>query len=353
MNAYVLTYCTWESYGSVLQSVALKRTLNDLGVSSKIVLRDLAPEFHNKPLFGGSLSRTMVRIHDRLIQKDRKLAFYRGDAFIRDHLDVVCGSESEAIFKGEKQADLYLAGSDQIWNPDICDPDFFLDFVPEGKKRISYAASMGKTRIPPESKKKIQQYINRFDAISVREGACRDALSELTEKDIYVHIDPTFLRQPEEWRELEHAYPIDHPYILLYAIFWDKSLNQKVEELHNRTGLSVYVISGHMNKCYANRRIFDAGPAEFLWLIDHAEMVITSSFHAVAFSILFQKYFSAVLNPSAPSRIQNLCNRLDIPILKIDDLYNYRLKNDGELISRRILQEKKAAIDYLLKAATV
>ena len=54
MNAYVLTYCTWESYGSVLQSVALKRTLNDLGVSSKIVLRDLAPEFHNKPLFGGS-----------------------------------------------------------------------------------------------------------------------------------------------------------------------------------------------------------------------------------------------------------------------------------------------------------
>lgn len=349
MRVCVCTYCTCESFGSVLQSIGLKRALSELGVNSVIAVDYMPPAFVNKPVFGGSIGRTVVRLHDRMIEKKRKTAFDRSNAFIRRHLDVVYSPESKDIFAGVEAYDLYIAGSDQIWNPDICDPVFFLDFVSEGEKKISYAASMGKTEISTQTKSKIERYLSSFRAISVREEACKQALKELTDREIGVHIDPVFLRPAEEWRELESPYEIRVPYILLFTIYWDPCLNEKVRALHKRTGLPVIVLSAHLNKCFGNSRIYDAGPAEFLWLIDHAAFVVTSSFHAAAFSLIFQKRVAAVCNPASPSRLQNLFDKLEAPMVGIDSLDDRNVIFDEQKIQNRILEEKQAAMDYLRK----
>lgn len=350
MKAFISTFCTWESYGSVIQSLGLKKTLEELGVSSQIILREPKPVFVQKPILSASLGRTIVHAHDRLIQSKRKLAFDRGNAFIQEYLDLVYWPESRDALEGRQIADLYLAGSDQVWNPVLCNPDFFLDFVPKGKKKISYSASMGTTEIPAASRESIRDWLQCFDRISVREDACKEVLSQLVDREISVNIDPSFLRAAEEWRKRERPYGLEKPYILLYAIYWDPALNSQVRRLHQRTGLPVIVLSGHLNKCFATERIYDAGPAEFIWLIDHADYVVTSSFHAVALSILFQKRFSAALNPASPSRIQNLCSRLHIPMLRIEELDSADRETSFAETESRILEERERGIEYLREA---
>ena len=349
MKACVCTYCTWESLGSVLQSVGLKRTLSELDIKSVIPMERPMPVFLNKPVLGGSVSRTVVRLHDRAISKKRKTAFERANAFISCNLDVVYYPESKEIFSGEELFDLYLAGSDQIWNPDILNPVFFLDFVPKNGIKVSYAASMGKTEIHAGTDSIIKGYLSSFREISVREEACKIALRDLTNKEIKVHIDPVFLRSSKEWREFEAPYDIRTPYILLYTIYWDAHLNEKVRALHKRTGLPVMVLSGHLNRCFGNRRIYDAGPAEFLWLIDHADYVITSSFHAAAFSLIFQKRVSAICNPASPSRLQNLFEKLEAPFIEIDRLDDPNVVVDRQRIQNRVMEEKCSAMEYLRK----
>lgn len=90
----------------------------------------------------------------------------------------------------------------------------------------------------------------------------------------------------------------------------------------------------------------NVGPAEFLWLVDHAEAVITSSFHGTAFSIIFNKKFSAVVNPKAKSRIESLLDTMEIktpsPVNVISD-FNV----DYNSVNEKIEQEKKKSLDYL------
>jgi polysaccharide pyruvyl transferase WcaK-like protein len=250
---------------------------------------------------------------------------------------------------GQAQPDVcYLTGSDQIWNPDRCYKHFFLEFVRSGKC-ISYAASMGKTDIPTENQDKFRLLMQRLDRISVRETQCRDVLQPLTEKKIEVHIDPTLLMGREEWRQYEKPYPVRGPYILVYMIYWNPSCKEQLKELKRRTGLPVYAVCSGLSRVYADKKLFDVGVEEFLWLIDHAEYVVTSSFHGVAMSTVFEKKFAAVVNPDSPSRIQHLMQTLGIPEVSISELdsaedFDYYAIND------KILQERVRAIQYLKEA---
>lgn len=350
MEAFVFTYCTWGSFGSVLQSVGLKAALSELGVSSEIVINEPRPVFRDKPILSGGIRRAPSRVFDRIIRAERRASFERGSAFIAENLDVRYLPESGDVFEGRVTADVYIAGSDQIWNPEICDPAFFLDLVPEGKRRISYAASMGNTRIPERNREKISNSLKRFDSISVREAACKAVLRELTDTEIEVNIDPVFLMSEERWKKLEKPCGIDRPYILLYAIYWDPALNKEVRKLQRRTGLPVLTLAGHLNRCCGSRRIYNAGPAEFLWLIDHAEYVVTSSFHAAAMSAIFGKRCAPVVNPASPSRITNLYELLGLPMTGISELDAPVTGGDTEAVHMRIAEERARGMDYLKEA---
>ena len=343
-----LTYCTWTSVGSILQSYALTRTLKSCGYDTTLWLEER--QRAKRKLRPRSVKDCVKWVIKTLKSRDMEQAHQKRQDFILRHMDAEYFPDYEAIARKamENREDIYLAGSDQIWYPDKCDPLFFLDFA-KGSRRISYAASMGKTQIPQDREEKLGDLLRGFERISVREKDCVDALRKVTNQDISVHIDPTFLLDTEAWRAMEKAYPVKEPYILLYMIYWNSECKNKVLELKKRTGLPVYAVCSDVSRVYADKHLYDVGVEEFLWLVDHAKYVVTSSFHGVAFSILFRKKFAAVVNPQLPSRIENILNVLsvphvDIPELDSADSFAY------DAIFWKIEKERQKSIQYLKEA---
>lgn len=346
MKACVVTLCTWKSFGSVLQALGLKTALSSIGWDS-VALRigEDAPRFLHKP----KTLKQLIRFpHDILKLSQRKKAFEKGRAFIKRNLDTVSYPDYAALCREPLSADAYIAGSDQIWNPRTMDPLFFIDFIKDTDK-ISYAASMGSTVVSPAAEKAYREYLSDFKHISVRERACAEILSSFTDKPIETHIDPTFFLNAEEWRKYEQAYEIKKPYILLYTIYRSGTLREEVKRLSRRTGLPVYAVKSEYARDYADRALYDVGPAEFLWLIDNAEYVVTSSFHGAALSIAFKKRFSPIVDPAAPSRIMNLLSTLGVPLITVDDL-DGQDSFDYAAVDERIKAERNRGRDYLRRA---
>ncbi len=347
-RVYVVTFCTYKSIGSILQSYALTKTLKELGNESTVLIQEQKKS--SKKKVGFSFKRLIKNAYKIFLNKKTTVSRKKRLSFMSENINIERFQRYEELEKKakENENDIYLAGSDQIWNPDLCNPAFFLDFA-KNNTCISYAASMGKTVVSPEKAEVFGNLIQNFQRISVRERDCVDAIRAFTDKDIDVHIDPTFLIKPDIWKKMEKSRDINEPFILLYMIYWDKSCKDKIIELKKRTGLPVYAICNELSRVYADKYLYDVGVEEFLWLFDHAEYVVTSSFHGVAFSIIFQKKFSAVINPRLPSRINNIMNVLSVPLVEIDELDRTEsFKYDS--IAQKIEAERQRSIDYLKEA---
>lgn len=205
---------------------------------------------------------------------------------------------------------------------------------------------MGVTDIPAEKKETFAQLLKKIDSISAREQEMIPILKKYTNKPISVHIDPTFLQSKEDWKKFEKPYNIKKPYFLVYPIYWDIKFNKELRKLHKKTGLNIVVLSSGLNKVYANKRVFDASPGQFLWLIDNAEAVISSSFHGIAFSIIFNKKFAPVINPCANSRIENLLKILNVPHQEISKILDFDV-HQYAYINSAIKFEKEKSFTYL------
>lgn len=347
-KACISTYCEWTSYGSIMQSIGLKQALLTLGVESFIV-RDQPALLAQKhfPFLIGKNPKQMILNMVKNIRREHRRRLYEGTvAFMNEHVDVLYYNDYKTVEKMPPEADYYIAGSDQIWNPDLCNPLFFLDFLPESVKRLSYAASMGKTRIASENEEKFYAMAKKFASVSVREQEVAAVLKENLSQPIQVNIDPTFLQSTESWRGLSRPYPIKKPYILVYAIYWDKQLNKKLKRLHKETGYDVVALGTGFPAVWSNHWVDDADPGQFLWLVDNAQAVVTSSFHGVAFSLIFSKKLAAVINPVAKSRIQNILSTVQYTNVEVDKVMDVDLTCYGQVKSN-IAKEKEKSMGYL------
>lgn len=346
----VLTYCTATSYGSVLQSYSLKQTLKKLGYDSRILETELSPDPDFRVKIKGGLNPKSLVVYglDIITHKRNYRKLSRTQKFINENMDVEYFSDYEKMKTQFSDEDIFLAGSDQIFHPVKLWPAFFLDFAPEKSRRLSYATSMGVLDIPKENEEKFGIYINNFNYLSVREKDMIPVLKKYSNKPMNVHIDPCFLTGSSEWRKLSEKYPVKRPYILVYAIYWNPQLNKQLKKLKKETGYDILVLTGSYRNIYADKWIFDADFQEFIWLIDNAQMVVSSSFHGVALSLIFNKKLSAVVNPSSPSRIDGLLETLEYNNIKIDELSKVNSIDFGK-INENIAREKGKAIEYLKK----
>lgn len=206
---------------------------------------------------------------------------------------------------------------------------------------------MGLTNIPEEKQAIFTELICGFDALSVRETEMLDIIRPLVKQNTAVHIDPTFLVDGDTWRSIARKYPLRKPYVLVYAIYWDRKLNRELKELHRQTGYDIVALcpTGYTS-VWANRRVCDADPAQFLSLVDHAQAVISSSFHGVALALNLNKKVSAVINPTAPSRLSSLLETLQAPRYNIANVMNFDLAMYDN-INKHIVRERERSIDYL------
>lgn len=352
-KAKVVTYCEWSSYGSILQSLGLKKALLNLECESSIIKKGVPLPLHYVPKYiSGYSLRTIAKNAETVIMKRSTAKRYESCMeFIKENIDLEYYSNEELEIN-PPEADLYIAGSDQIWHPELNEPLFFLDFGNGKVPRISYAASTGVSTISDTKKETIRQNLKNFDAVSVREESDRSIIDTLTEKSVQVNIDPTFLPDAMWWKTKESVYPkIEKPYILVYPIYWDKKFNRELKQLHRKTGYEIVLVASQWRDVYATRKLYDVSVSQFLYLLDNAEGVVTSSFHGVAFSIIFHKKFSAIINPACPSRLMNILNVVKSENATIQNVLN--TNRNYEIIEQHIINERIAGMQFLKEALSI
>jgi hypothetical protein len=223
----------------------------------------------------------------------------------------------------ESQA-IYIVGSDQIWNDEITnglDGNYFLDFVKHSKK-TSYSASFGKEEITCD-KEKIVNYLESFDCIAVRESSGKKILQELGFDDVKVTLDPVFLLDKLDYKMLSEK-PTFSDYLLIYTLENNENIIQAARKISKEKNLKIVTIGSYLNRYKSDIHLRSTGPKEFLGLIDNAEYILTNSFHAVCFSIIFEKQFTYIdLNNNRGTRIENILNVCKLSNRKLSKLNDH------------------------------
>lgn len=261
-----------------------------------------------------------------------------------------------------KEYDYFIVGSDQVWNPNLWnfsndDRNFFLNFA-DRKKRIAYAASFGINKIPLDKEDLFKNGLSNMNAISVREQEGAKMVKDLINKDVPVVIDPTMLLNQQEWRNISKKpnWYNGEKYILTYFLGKAskyKNLNNIILNLLKEKGWKVYNL---LDK--NSFKIYTSTVEEFIYLIEHAELICADSFHATVFSILMKRPFLVVnCNNSEKndmsSRLYTLLSLFELndrfltketdKDLSMDNIF----KIDYTKVDKILNKEKEKAISYV------
>ncbi len=252
-------------------------------------------------------------------------------------------------------ADMFVAGSDQIWNVSYgngLDPSFYCAFEPDSKKRISYAASFGSNSIPQDSVPFVKEMLSGMGAISVRESSGVKIVESLGLKAENV-LDPVFLLNREDWfslcKEQER-----NGYILVYDFLHnDPNIESLAKMLSKKYAKKIVSINDFSPLGYADFNVNDAGPIEFLDYLKNADIVISSSFHATAFSVLFSRpfYVFPLVGHGNSSRMVDFLTMLGLErrfLLSVDESFEELQDIDYDMVHRKIEEERQRSIDWLL-----
>jgi hypothetical protein len=291
------------NFGATLQAFALMKYLQNMGhdvtiidytpeyLSGRYSLFDISPKLKNKN-FILKLIYLAIKLPGRLIRLKSKYSF---DLFKKDYLNLTDKRyyNNTELKENPPNANVYIAGSDQIWNTlyeNGRDPAFYLDFAPPEAKRVSYAASFSIPEILPEYKDFVKSMIEKIDHISVRERNGLDILKSISINYGSHVLDPVFLLRKNEWLELVNE-NFDEKYILVYDFDNTPFIKKFVKDMALKKNLKIYAMNNYAKTEYANRDFHNSGPKTFLSLIKNAEIVVGNSFHATAFSLIFEKQF--------------------------------------------------------------
>lgn len=209
--------------------------------------------------------------------------------------------------------DLYISGSDQLWNPaqPYCLEPYFLTFVPQGKEKISFATSIGLSELTQQEKADFKKWLSSYDAVSVREKQAKSLLDSFVKREVEQVADPTFLLDTSYWKEVAVFPKIEKKYILLFLLSHNKDILDYASRLSHESGLLLIVLKNSNLQSTKGKYIVDndCGPREFIGYLGHASMVITDSFHCTVFSLLMgAENFYTYINVAAKrgSRITDL-----------------------------------------------
>lgn len=213
-------------------------------------------------------------------------------------------------------ADFYIAGSDQIWNTRYIngtDPSFYCSFVKDCNKCISYAASFATSELDSKWKKFVKKQLANFKAISVRELSGVKIAESLGYKATAV-LDPVFLLNKNDWDSLcrEHH---KEKYLIVYDFLRnDLRIREICHRIAKENGLAVYSLNDGGTTEWAEKNICNAGPVEFLEWIRDASFVVSTSFHATAFSVIFEREFITfpLVGHGNSSRMSDFLGRLSL-----------------------------------------
>ncbi len=295
----ILTFHASHNYGSMLQAYALKKYVCDHGAECEIVnyrtekQKDIYAVLTKRKGLRYILKNFYVLMHYRK-HKDKYELF---EKFLSDTLG--CGAELSDEDMSKLSYDVVVTGSDQIWNIEA--NDFSDIYFGKGVNcdKIAYAVSCGNGDFANETAfRKYAEYIRAYRAISVRDSATAKLVETTVGQAPMQVCDPVMLLDSGVWATLA-AKPktaLPKKYIFLYTLSCTKELADTAKKLSDSLGLPIVIskVTSPHDILMKAKKVFDCGPAEFLYLMQNAECVLTTSFHAMLFSMILSKHFFAV-----------------------------------------------------------
>lgn len=340
MKIAQLTLDGYENYGQVLQRYALQRTLKNFADVVEVLHHQRRKNFLP---YVFEFERSEVR-------NAREIAFKSvRQSKIKEFSDVNICTRFDLPYLEElaDEYDFFIVGSDQVWNPEKYFQYRFLEFAPP-EKRIAYAASFGVEELPTDIKDYYREKISEMAHVSVREKNACDFVEEFTGKRPLQILDPVFLLTADEWRKFEKR-PIwlnektyGRGYLLTY--FFKGTPSKQSKEFADKLNLPM------INLLDLNKFDYYATSIEeFLYLMAHATLICTQSFHGIAFAIIFKRPFAVnKIISSGFSRIKSLLELFNFSDRLTDDLQlNDLLNMDFSHCDEIILAERNKSFKFL------
>lgn len=376
----IITILKCNNFGAELQAYATQKKLELMGYDAEIIdmLYYKHPQFKrtkmSQPFVKQTIKEKFVEfvkfsvlnpIIYNIIPLFSKTMRVRNRKFDNFHRNNTKMSETytsvDALYKSKKEYDIYIVGSDQVWNPGTgmnLEP-YFLTFAPNDRKKISYASSFGVTRIPKQYENKYRVLLDTLDNISVREAAGINIIEKIVGKKAELVLDPTLLLNKGEWQMCSSGFnPNSKGYVLVYEVHPSDKIQKLALQYAQQHSLPVYRISirGMLNwKTEGIVNLSDIGPDDFVSLFENATIVFTNSFHGTAFSVNLGKCFYTVLSKEGKknSRMTSLLSILDLNsrIIYQEDNSNVDISGYDIVKTQKLLElERKKSIDYLRKS---
>ncbi len=362
-KASVITMHRIYNYGSVLQTYATQKILENIGLNCEII-DYISPYRAKKPLFLEYPPRLEGKKLKKSIYYMAKLpSFMLKDitfgGFIKKylHLSKKQYITNEDIMADPPVADIYITGSDQVWNSKYnhgVDGSYYLNFTGTGAKKIAFVASFGKSSLSENEMNEIKPMLEEYSSISVREDSAVSILSKMGISGTCI-IDPTLQLHKEEWLALSSRRLVKNRYLLLFLLYnEDNGATEYAKKIAREKGLKLIKLSWELKKPKGVDKLFThRPPQDFLSLFANADFIVTNSFHGVAFSINLNREFVFVPRSEFNDRIMSLLRKTGLENRVVSDDKDLIISNkmiDYEYVNRVLEHERKTADEFLSEA---
>jgi hypothetical protein len=311
MTIGIITLHGSHNYGAMLQVYALKTYLSTTGHTAHVInLHSLwADSFNRQISFTSNIKRNLKSLLACLHKEEWDTRYRRFESFKDEHMSLTkryCSYPELAA--NPPPFDVYVCGSDQIWNPELeFAKEFFLEFGPATTRRVSYAASFGVETASLEKIGELNVLLKKFDAISVREMS---GVSIVRDSGYHADLvlDPTLLLDRDTWSIMFTPPQTKEKYIFSYSLEYSEEYMKNLTDVSRYMNLPICAIETSVRSKYPRmvNLVRNAGPIEFLSLLSGAELIFTNSFHGTAFSLNMGRPLVSVRHSSRNSRMDTL-----------------------------------------------
>ena len=369
MRIGIVTFTFWTNYGCLLQAYALQTALTRMGhevehLQLPVEFTTLHPNWKMPMVYCKRAARKFFcgEHNIPIFMHPHKWIRINTDAFIAYHIHPRYLNEEEWTEELSNEYDAIIFGSDQIWRPIYAYPieKFFGAFLGASNvKRISYAASFGteENEYSENQQKACAGLLKKFSAVSVREKSAVAICKERFEVDAKHVLDPTMLLSSEDYIQIfEQANtPKSRGSLAIYVLDENPQIEAFIRKQSSQKNLIPFRTNSKVENWNAKLSERQQPPVE-CWLraFHDAKFVITDSFHACVFSILFHKPFICIGNKSrGMSRFDSLLNMfgLENRLVDINDIANYVEKEiDWSFVDSVLAQKREEAFQFLNQA---
>lgn len=365
MKIAIITIVDNINYGTYLQAYATHEIIKSLG-HNPIIINYTRPYISSKEVALGYLKNQKMSILKRLSYAFFYTLLYpfmiwQVKRFLTRNANMTPLYRSyNELKQNPPQADLFLTGSDQVWNSNYnngIDESFFLSFT--SKDKYAYAASIGLNSFPEQEKEKIKKLLQEYKAISVREYFGIEALNNIGVNNITQVLDPTLLFTKDKWLSMikTKSKKETDKYLLIYSVESGRNdfVLQQAKEIASKRNLKLYWIcpTYKFKKILGVNKVFNfASVEDFIHLFANADFIIASSFHGTAFAINFNKEFLSVSPGKYNTRVCSLLKLCKLENRYISDSLktNESIENINYRSVNSILDlEREKSISFLTK----